>query len=440
MDCLESCLDHLNFEELLNAANANGRLKQAARYVFARMYGKKVLLLSVFKSTTGRRFILSDKKLKMYDLKMALQLLRCFGDLVSEMEIYLKDDYTEKLNRNEPAPYKLRQLFRDSEIQSTINSKYDLLIIEYLNEYCSESLVKIMIEGNPKGKLDKFTKTFKNVEQIRMESSYFIGDTLHQLFPNIRELKLRYYGREEHDKFQCSDFIAYNFPYLEHLDIDTDTEYECYKGNVAIALYSNPQLKSLSGDIWLDVIFDPINLSNANAILQNIETLKLFIDEITHFKPNPDTIIDMKSLKNLHITTKDFDMLSPFPFRCAQLESLQVYFDDCSNAQFYSLISKYPTLKNFDCTIRDGSNINFSRLPKVLPLLEKISIYRDRYSVDKIADFIHQFKSLRVFQYYIKHELVKDLLVRLDKCWTLSSMSTPDARETVKLKMNRLCD
>lgn len=77
VDCLESCLEYLSMGDLLNAADSNKRMKHAARYVFVRIYGQKVVYLSLLKSYKRAAFDFNDKELLIFNLKMGLQVLRC---------------------------------------------------------------------------------------------------------------------------------------------------------------------------------------------------------------------------------------------------------------------------------------------------------------------------------------------------------------------------
>lgn len=141
------------------------------------------------------------------------------------------------------------------------------LIIKYINEYCSESLTKFECRTNPKGGLNNLTETFNKFEKIEMMNSYLTEKTLHELFPKIFELKLDYRVEETVDMLSYNKFIAYNLPHLDHLQFDVYDIHKINKENVAIALRSNPQLKSLKGEIWLDVIFDKNYFRNGNEIL-----------------------------------------------------------------------------------------------------------------------------------------------------------------------------
>lgn len=41
LDCIESCLEHLKFNDLLQVAASNKRLNRAANFIYNRKYGSK---------------------------------------------------------------------------------------------------------------------------------------------------------------------------------------------------------------------------------------------------------------------------------------------------------------------------------------------------------------------------------------------------------------
>lgn len=355
IDCLESCLEHLNIEELVNAASSNKRLYHAARYVFVKMYRHRVYIISFVKNCIDNRIYLKRNKkmnrLRILDLRMCLQFLRCFGDLISEMGLTLVSELCE----------------------------WKHLIIEYINEYCSESLIKIEFYNNPKGGLNKLTKIFNKVEKITMYDSYPTEKKLNEIFPNIRKLQL-YYGK----KYDY-EFIACNFPYLEHLDISETNLNDIQKKNLLIALRSNSQLKSLKAEEWFSDILYTNYFQETNEILQNIETLDVYIDKKIDYN---STISNkhLKNLKYLEISGDEFELYyghhsSIFPFTSDQLESLTIRCEDYYNEFLFNIIEKFPNVKKLDIFWLDP--MDFSKILKKMPLLEEI-VCNCRMTADEI--------------------------------------------------------
>lgn len=76
IDCLEAILECLEIGDLLNAADACRRLHHAANHLYLRIHGEKPLIDTKYYAVRPIAFAISN-------LKIALQLLRCFGHLVS---------------------------------------------------------------------------------------------------------------------------------------------------------------------------------------------------------------------------------------------------------------------------------------------------------------------------------------------------------------------
>lgn len=437
IDCLMICFDHLNVIELLDVAVLNKHLNHAARYIFARKYGQKMVFLSVLKSNKLGRMIFSDNILHIIDLKTGLQFLRCFGDLISEIKIVFQDDKNIFEFPVCPQNHNHWQIAFENRIKCLTAYKYEHLIIGYINEYCSKSLIKIEFDGKPKGALNKLTKTFIKVEKFENLTICYnpIEMRLHKIFPKIRELKLIYTELHNNEKRIYNSFIAYKFPHLEHLMINVSPKLDIEKfdiiDNFVIALRANSQLKILEGNIWFDVIFDKNNFYNPNEYLQNLETLRLSV----HKTP----INFNENLRNLHLKNlKDLDIdisycgKAVMPFSSNQLESLTISLSPMRrvymsiwNKEFYDLFNKFPTLKKFKFSSSASViNINHSDMSKILPLLEEI--YFDQhfhyFTLDEAVNFIQSFHSLRVFHFIAKIS-ENDLLARLDNYYHTWSAS-----------------
>lgn len=460
-DCLENCFRQLNIEELLNVADSNKRLRHVARYVFSRMYGKKFMYLNcVLKFKEEYRFCLENEIFAISQLKMSLQFLRCFGDLVSRMQVYfVKYNWRHK---NILSSDSLRSEFGQTRINEMSQyekaHEWEHLIIEYINEYCSESLNKIRFTGNQRGDLNKLTKPFVNVEKLEIGILIPTEKKLHELFPRIRDLKLLYkYSpclidfSDDREQFLNEKFIANHFPYLEHLFMEVShwSRYKYNKEYLAIALRLNPQLKSLKGNVWMDVLFNTNNIWNANEHFQNLERLELEV-KYDYEKPINENI-HLRNLKDLVIDFRrrffDVEVLCTLPFICDKLESLT--FITCDNlfSTFHNLFDKYPTVKKFTLHFL-GTNVNFndfSRLSKSFPLLDEIFIQagareNDHFTPDGIVRIVKMFHSLKVFKVYlylnqcVESETIH--LVRLLRVWSVSNTVLSESTRLIELKRN----
>lgn len=161
-DCLEKIFMYLNLDDLLNIAHTNKQLKFAADLAFARKFGKCVMLLYIHRVEWNSKFFLFPNTVCIIDLQTSLRLLRCFGHLLSHLDIRCSSDFPN-------ASYKLTR---------------------YANEYCSESLTKIEF-GAMKNVNDTFqslSKPFVTVENIRFYGCILEADLtkIDALFPARR--------------------------------------------------------------------------------------------------------------------------------------------------------------------------------------------------------------------------------------------------------------
>lgn len=428
IDCLERCFQHLNLKELLSIADSNKQLRYMARYIFVRKYRRQVVWLRAMKYEQHEHisFISTLNLLDICSLKWSLKFLRCFGDLALEIRIMFLDDYGVTIsNGTTYALTALEEYIQRFKIQCTKSIQWEHLLIEYLNEYCSESLTEFSFDGElRKGGLNKLTKTFGKVKQISLLDLYPIEKKLYELFPNLRKLELYYSGRNE--GFLHVEFIAGHFPYLEDLDIHMNG-FVFDKESIAIAFCSNPQLKSIRSDVWMDIICDTKHFSNSNeTYFQNLE--KLHVDDELKGNKTFDGTIHLKNLKELYLdSTNIYDKLLVFPFSSNQLEKL-VIRDYGENANFNNLIAKYPTVKKL--ILKELNQLNHSEIAERMPSLEEIYFAGCViFTVDEIVSAIHQYHSLRLFTFRSLAEIsLSKLSTYLKNVWSLSFVSCGDEK------------
>lgn len=100
IDCLDSCFQHLNIEDLLSVADSNKQLRYLARYTFARKFRRETIrIVSTMNCKKYERIFFSVRpQLIISSLRWSLQFLRCFGDLVPEIIIEFGHDYSETVS------------------------------------------------------------------------------------------------------------------------------------------------------------------------------------------------------------------------------------------------------------------------------------------------------------------------------------------------------
>lgn len=139
-DCLQIVFNYLNLRDLLNIADANKHLKSAAEFVFARFFGKKTIFLRVMFAYSDDLLEMSQQKIEINALKTSLQLMRCFGALISKLEY-------------------------DYSIESF--PKHRNKLDWYINEYCAESLRDIEFFTISEEVFENIEKSFLNVKSLR---------------------------------------------------------------------------------------------------------------------------------------------------------------------------------------------------------------------------------------------------------------------------------
>lgn len=126
--------------------------------------------------------------------------------------------------------------------------------------------------------MNNLTKAFVEVEKLKISTLFSTEKKLHELFPKVRELEFEHMDQfsknanDTSDIFLHYEFLTNHFPYLEHLcmNVEQGFRYKYNKENVATALHLNPQIKTLTGNVWLDVLFDTNNCWDANEHFQNL--------------------------------------------------------------------------------------------------------------------------------------------------------------------------
>lgn len=457
IDCLEGVLEHLQIEDLLNAADANKRLSHAASFLFDRKYGRKYLTLgfrynfNIFQrgsfQTFNRinfEFSIGNERLCGSAIRPAFQLLRCFGRSIYSVQYLFHEDCNE-----------------DHEIY--------FCLFDYIEKYCSETLNDFHINFCLNhSKILLFKKPFVKVENLcislisKRNNSNLCGakeisastplnitkDCLVKIFPKIRNLRIEILT-------ECSEFIhsgclANNFPYLENLDI-TDAEME--KCDKCIEIYAdllrlNPQLKSLY--IHQDIMNMKI-FQSTNESLQNLEHLDIcfhfFIKNFNGKKP-------LKSLKHLRIGGNWPEETCVNPFLCDQLESLTIDMDfepyrpiEYFNPYFeenQSIRSLYLQIPNEDLlnSLIQNQTIFTNRFP-YLEIFELI--IDNKISIAKVLDTVAMFEKLTCFKFKVNDESECKSLQNYLKPGEWSSSYSESTYYTfigrcVTLQLRRVCE
>lgn len=93
IDLLVIIFENLELNDLLNVADSNKQLKQAADFIFDRKYGKKLINLKPHKSNCILEEYLPDQ---FTGVRNCLRFIRCFGQSISVLRICADSDYCVK--------------------------------------------------------------------------------------------------------------------------------------------------------------------------------------------------------------------------------------------------------------------------------------------------------------------------------------------------------
>lgn len=353
-DCLEKMFKYLSFEELLNVADSNKHLREAAELVYKMKYSRKKLILSIYNGAL--RLVshhIDENSISIRTLKMCLQLLRCFGHLIPNIAI--KD-----------VPQKLQE-------KSLVGFGRAMT---YFNEYCSNSFITIEICADLKELLHQEGPYLK-LRNIEVYGYDLPTNVLNQLFPNMLNLTMNYVG----NCFKDGKCIAVDFenvekyiPYMEHLEINIDYRETRY------CIRTRRQIKNRF----------------RKGILKNIKKF----GEIR--RENPETRLPFDHLEefNLHMSFYDDD------------EKIFSFFSKYTTVLKLKLSFHY-TNWNERYQITDNV-INIPKLAITFPLVKEIDFRCCKFTADGIEQLINQFKALEKFSVYLEqgseyHDIEKSL-------------------------------
>lgn len=141
IDCLKEVFEYLGLCDLLNVADSNKRLQQAAGFVYDRKYGKKRIFISPNLRCTSQ-----NQNLTVFDhiirvrsrsVYTSLRFVRCFGHSITH-------------------------------ISNNCLEKRCFSLICYLNKYCDQSLIELCVRrySDIESIFDGIQKPFEKVEKI----------------------------------------------------------------------------------------------------------------------------------------------------------------------------------------------------------------------------------------------------------------------------------
>lgn len=391
--CLEHICMYLDLNDLLNLADANKYLKLATKNFFVLKYGVKSIVIdqrfsNAFRPNfnTNQTHTMENDAVRIYNLKMCFQILRCFGSTISELVLDYNYHEIDKL----PLSYQV--------------------IINYMHEFCMESLKKLVL--HPVASLKYFTKFFENVEKLEIGKRSLLENRLTNVFPNVRLL--------EFDDYSYTGVALVHFPHLQHLKMPL---FDSQKNAASSILRSNPQLKSLHiRSAGFD--FFQENIEH----LQNIESLHIDLQPYRHpqFNGNPLYLQNIKKLEMIFMYSIYSGSLKPIiPFSFDRLKEFTIGGISDFNDSIYTFLVTHPTIEKL--VLRQKNLIHkseFIKLQNALPFLVEIILPFSELSINCALSLLSTFKSLKKLSFVCSDSLDEARLICGEK-WKIKKSLNP---------------
>lgn len=143
-DAIEMILSYLELADLANISDVSKRLQIIAKSIYSRKHAHRLICIDAFQfdlNTASFTFYCKIKPIiRINDAKVWFKLIRNFGESIKY--IYIKSDYLRSWDeRNIPSSYKY--------------------VIEYILEYCADSLEALELFQYPFLPLNKPSVLFK---------------------------------------------------------------------------------------------------------------------------------------------------------------------------------------------------------------------------------------------------------------------------------------
>lgn len=344
LDCINLILNELSFPELLMMNDVSRHFSILAGYAFKQNYADREIVIS---NTRDLLFGWDEpefiRKLRKNDLDpsecsvelnriqiestyLSLKTLKYFGGIVQKLYLLL----------------------------TNVDTKHSKIIGQYVNQYCTDTLMELSIDVQKGNFLRFIKKPFKNVHRVNFNfwpgSSEFANNTLplNETFPSLRTLFLNH-PRTDFN----SEYFRCNFPHLEHLSLTYGYKYM----NVDLIknlLNLNPQIRSLELEFCPEYLLQQISM-----ILPQLERLSISmglsvqreirLDNVTKLKMNAignSLNIYFQKLQEMHMffTSEKYSELITFLEQHAHLRRLNIQFWNIRPIEFEGITSNLPNL------------------------------------------------------------------------------------------------
>lgn len=418
-DCKLLILEQLNFADLLSMVQVNQELAHLAIGVFRQKYSDKQFIIENYlpKESFG-----GGNKIGLGNFgKLGSGFIpKMLGKLAHLKE---EDDEEEEIEeeKDEPTHFEYSDRIEISNFEMSLKTlkyfgkriqKLQLLIadtefsqskqiMQYVNRFCSESLVEIEFDVWRGQTLHHITNSFRNVEHVSFHGSIpQMALALNVTFPALQ--KLTFKSARGH-----TGYINSYFPYLEHISLSA---------NILSSIDEFLAINSHIQSVYL-AESPPNFLEKLNLLLPNLKNLT-FAQLNIH-----DGQIRFENVQTL---TLEDSYSSPQNLLCPNLRELVVNLRTERYDNWIHFLKNHPFLTKLYLNSFDTTKEQFQTITADLPNLVEMSISSwNSVGIDAntIVEFLENHSELKRFHMDLFVGKDEEILRRkIDPQWTITNV------------------
>lgn len=277
---------------------------------------------------------------------------------------------------------------------SALNDVQSRVVIRYVNEYCTESLVSIYLEGLNENALSQFKKPFSKLKNATVDlGTRQIGhiSPINEIFPQLQRLSLTIF-----DSAVDNQFIVSELSHLSTLSIGICLENRSDFMNVELQFASffqkNPQIQCFTytsklGDFIKTIHKYLLNLEYFSIFDLDDDIESIQFDNVTEFAVYSSTLGPIERLS----------------FPCLEALSLFYswkYFAENALTSWHAFFNRHQSVRKLTCTtINSKGLVEFLAKLKHLQEIE-INFYV-HFDMNLTSQFIENHKNLLKFQFKV---------------------------------------
>lgn len=379
----ETKLEDLNIYDLLIFAWKNESARPEANQIFLQNYGQTDIEITA----VSTRFLFWNNRL-LIDYDISEKFVQIFGGSISNLIIEFV--------------YIPRRKHRE--------------IAEFVNEYCSDTLLQFASKMCTERTFDGVQKPFKNVTNVIFSGEWMelsenaIG--LNALFPEMRYLTLNY---------SAGYILEHHYPQLSELNLIAPNR------AYAKLFEMNPQVKKLQiTECFAEFLYI------ASVKLPNLESL--IFDMPKDLQDYREPMVQFESLKNVSIT--DFyHYLRADKIAFRNLERLELFVDENIDDELINFLKRTDGQKSIIVAMGNISDSVYTELPNDLDSLIEVRIDCNLGEIKSVVQFLEnniQMERLLLGCPRNSTEFIESLTTQLDKKWEIVSVDNNKSKFSLK--------